>query len=101
MRSWLLAACLVLVACSESDSVDKRKCTALRDHMIDLRLAGGHNTPGVDLAQHRAAMKQALGDQFIAQCEKSMKIDQLNCAMKATDVSASRECSRVAHTSSH
>lgn len=87
---------LVCAACSSSeDAVDRRKCTQLRDHLIDLRLEGPP-VEGVDLAQHRAAMKQALGDDFISRCQQTMSIEQLRCAMK---LSGTTSCAAVASSS--
>lgn len=98
MRSWLLVGLLVGAACSSDDSVDRGKCTQLRDHLMDVRLQGPA-VEGVDLAQHRAAMKQALGEQFVSQCEQKMSIGELRCAMKATELSGTSECARVGSAS--
>ena len=93
MRRCLLAGWLVIAACSHDEVVDKAKCTQMRDHMIDLRLAGAAGSDEMDLAQHRTAMKQALGESFLADCQHNMTIEQLHCAMKATDLQASIACS--------
>jgi len=92
----LLVALLSCGACSSTDTVDRAKCERLRNHVIDLRLQETKVLTPAELAQHRAAMTQALGDSFISSCEKSMSLEQINCAMRASDLhAATNECSRV------
>ncbi|MBA3541421.1 MAG: hypothetical protein H0T79_17550 [Deltaproteobacteria bacterium] len=52
-----------LVGCVSDEAIDGRKrCVALRDHVVELRLQG---VPASDLAAHRDAMTRALGDAFV------------------------------------
>jgi hypothetical protein len=95
MRS-VLSAVLLLCACSSTDTVDRGKCESLRNHLIDLRLQGTNVVSPAELAQHRAAMRQALGESFLSSCEKDMSLEQINCAMRASDLhAATNDCSRV------
>lgn len=93
MRCVLLVGLAALFACSHGETVDRQKCLELRDHLIDVRLANAAGAEGVDLAQHRAAMKQALGEKFLSECEQHTTIAQLRCELKATDLDATRSCS--------
>ena len=93
MRCCLLVGWLLVAACSHDEVVDKKKCTQMRDHLIDLRLGSAAGSDDMDFAQHRIAMKQALGESFLADCQHNMTIEQLDCAMKATDLQASIACS--------
>jgi hypothetical protein len=99
MRCLVLVGLLTAAGCSHDDSVDERKCTQLRDHLIDVRLSGAELTEDADRAQHRAAMKQALGDTFIADCKRNMSNEQLNCALKATDLNGASDCSHRSFSS--
>ena len=100
--SVLLCCALGLgLGCASHDEVDRAKCERFRDHMIDLRLeqnSGAKDSLGqpIDLAPHRAALKQALGDGFLASCEKTLTPKQLECALAAKDSAAASSC-----TSSH
>jgi hypothetical protein len=81
--------------CTHDETVDRQSCEKLRDHLIDVRVAG----TDPDAAQHRAAMKTALGDDFVENCERTMSVDQLHCAMRATDLGATADCARPATAS--
>ena len=91
----------LVVGCTSHDEVERTKCERLRDHVVDLRLeqnAGAKDSLGqpIDLAPHRAALKQALGGEFVASCEKTLTPKQLECALAAKDSAAASAC-----TSSH
>jgi hypothetical protein len=56
--------------CANSGDDKARLCTEMRDHAVELRLVQARGTangsaPDIDLAPHRAAMKQALGSGYI------------------------------------
>lgn len=86
------------VGCSKTNKVDHQQCEALRDHLVEVRLASAGSADGIDLAQHRRAMKVALGESFITGCERTMSVDELHCAMRATHLSDTRACT---HASDH
>jgi hypothetical protein len=83
---------ITLAGCTHDETVDRRSCEKLRDHLIDVRVG---NTQDRDAAQHRAAMKAALGDEFVDNCLHTMTIDQLECAMRASDLGATHDCART------
>lgn len=83
---------VTLTACTHDETVDHRSCEKLRDHLIDVRVKSD-GAAGADAAQHRDAMKAALGDDFVDSCERSMSAEQLHCAMNARDLGATRDCS--------
>lgn len=90
---------MFIVGCSsgDDDGVDtRRRCEQLRDHMIDMRL-GGLETAApsqkIDVAAHRAAMMQALGESFLSSCQTDFKPKQLDCALAAPDLNAITDCS--------
>jgi hypothetical protein len=86
MRITLLCLAL-LVGCSRSSD----RCTDLRDHLIDTRLQG---ISGVDIAAHRAAMSQALGDDFVARCETTIAATERRCMLAADNSAAIDACRR-------
>lgn len=92
MRGVVVISLWLVAACSEQHSVDRDGCTRLRDHVVDLRLADSSNELGADAAQHRAAMKQALGDGFIDNCVQTMSYEQLDCSLKLTSLGDSARC---------
>jgi hypothetical protein len=67
-----------------------KRCLALRDHLIDLRLSGAEQS--VDVAAHREAMKQALGETFIETCQQQVSADEASCELSATDLEAASAC---------
>jgi hypothetical protein len=84
---WLFAA-----ACtSDSDVVDRRKCEALRDHLVELRLRAVA-TPKVNIEAHRAAMKRALDTRFLSRCERELTITQLRCQLSAKSMQTANAC---------
>jgi hypothetical protein len=40
-------------------------------------------------------MKAALGDGFVENCERTMTVEQLKCAMRASDLGATAGCART------
>lgn len=83
---------LVFVGCSSSDDfeVNRASCERYRDRLIELRLQD--TSPAVDVRPHREAMKQALGDQFIATCQQHLSSEQMKCAMHARDLPSATTC---------
>lgn len=74
---------------NEEDAARKR-CTRMRDHLVDLRLASAGDR--VDVRAHRAALTQALGDAFVAKC-KELPVATVKCLLGATDSVSANECS--------
>jgi hypothetical protein len=94
-RAVVLVIALVGVGCSSNDDeVDREKCTRLRDQMITLRLKGLEGSPDVNVAAHRAALEQSMGDDFIASCQRSLTATQIRRAMAVDDLANAQECSR-------
>jgi hypothetical protein len=115
-RLMSIGVLVVATSCKSSSSVDRTRCEQLRDHLVDLRLAGAHAaterqptlqgaagageapTPAqrpltrAELAAHRRVLAQALGDGLVASCEKTMSAQQLDCALAATDPAAAAAC---------
>ena len=88
---WLVSIAL-LAGCTERNTVDREGCARLRDHVVDLRVADAAGELGNDLAQHRRAMNQALGETFIDNCVRSMSYEQLECSLKLSDLADSGNC---------
>ena len=93
----MLVGLLTVSGCSHDDSVDRAKCVALRDHLIDLRVSSVATTgedaiSTTEIAAHRAAMKQALGDDFLARCEQRLDRHAIACNLAATDLDAASRC---------
>ncbi len=93
MRINLILILALAVACTSVDPGDARqRCADLRDHVVELRL-GDVGNPDVDLAAHRAAMQQALGEPFVERCVSELSEPQIHCAMSATESQAVAACS--------
>jgi thiamine pyrophosphokinase len=76
----------------EDDALARaQQCERLRDHLVDLRLSTATNL-GKELEQHRAALTQALGPQFIETCTKSTSEAQVACVLAAQDSQAATDC---------
>jgi hypothetical protein len=96
MREWTVAVLLSLAAAGCASAEDetqsaKRRCTALRDHLIDVQLESASGNR-VDLKQHREALQQALGDDFVEHCQ-DRPVAEVKCALAAKDSSSVAACS--------
>lgn len=110
VEKWLVVA-VVSFGCTSHKDITPDDCIELRDHIVDLRLStvatirttppvrtvGSDHLdapalPPIDVAPHRAALKQALGEQFESNCLKSVTVDQLKCALAAKSSGAVTEC---------
>lgn len=56
------------------------------------------SAPKIDLAAHRAAMKQAFGERFLSTCQQTMTSARLKCVLAATDNDKVTACSSSAPT---
>ncbi len=83
---------MVVAACGHDDDPDgdaTRRCAQVREHVIDLRLADASN---IDVAAHRVAMRNALGDGFVASCKATMTTAQASCVLSAVDAASANAC---------
>ena len=89
-----LPALILAVSCStppnESDVADAQLCTQLRDHLVELRAS---ETAGIDIAAHRRALAQAMGDAFVSACTTSLTVKQVKCALSCDSLATATECS--------
>ena len=86
-------AALLLACAGESppdDPPDDRRsrCVALRDHLANLRVPA----EATDAEAHRAAMRDALGEAFVAQCLDQYADDTVACALAAPDSESTALC---------
>lgn len=96
MRCFLIA--VMLFGCGADDAVEverQRPCDQLLEHMLDLSEGGAKNDPK-GLAAHRAAMRQAIGERFLATCEQDLTGKQIECATSASDLSSATACTTTA-----
>jgi hypothetical protein len=84
-----IIAALALSACSSDAPTVEQQCARVRDRLIDLRLS---DASGVDVKAHRAVMKRAMGENFIASCRTNMAPKQRDCVLGATDLVAATAC---------
>jgi len=90
---WLVGVCVAaLTACAGASDEPSRitQCERYRDHLVDLRFA---NAEHIDTSAQQAALKQALGDEFLAKCERSLSDSELACALRAIDSRGVLACS--------
>jgi hypothetical protein len=91
-----LTIVLVLIAtaisCSSEDPREAAAegCSALREHLLDLRLKGTH----VHREAHREALKGALGDTFVERCAADLTVEQVRCALSADESTSAIACTR-------
>ena len=86
----LLFVVALTASCASDEPTSEQRCAQVRDRLIDLRLA---NAKGVEVDGHRAAMKSALGDDFIQTCKTRLTVAQQQCVLRARDVAAATDCS--------
>jgi hypothetical protein len=95
--AFVLPLLVALAGCSKYDVWDEmsdvRQCERLRDHVIDVRL---ETASGVDHEAHRAAMKAALGKDFVADCQSRLTYSQRRCALDAEDADELHACAPTA-----
>ena len=84
---WLLG--LTSCADPEDTSPSRATCVQLREHVVELRLAG---LPASDAPLHRAALRDALGDRFVEQCQL-LSGAEATCGLAATDSTSLAACS--------
>lgn len=73
---------------SDSDSVSRRDCERLREHLIDLRMQSVTS----DHAQHRIAIASSLDESFLSSCVDGMTSSYVECAHAARDSDALAAC---------
>ena len=92
----VLFAMLFVVACDESedaaaigeDDVLQRRCSELREHVVDLRVASAT----VDREQHRNALRNALGDKYVNDCVHTYTVGAIECALATRDNDEIAQC---------
>lgn len=93
MRGAVVIALLVAACASDEEhAIDRKGCEQYRDHLVELRLHDASST--FDVQQHRAAMKQALGERFISSCEKQVSSSELRCALRASTSLEASACAK-------
>src|SRR5438094_10464150 len=94
-------ALVTAMGCSTSDPdgpPEPRRCEQLRDHVVDLKIGEAKGVSASDLAQHREAMRDALGSTFLSACTAKLTERQVACALGAMDDSGLSACtSSTAH----
>src|SRR5688572_17316637 len=68
MRGWFVAILFFACASETESEVTRERCEHYRDHVVELRLRDAN--PDIDVRAHRSAMKRALGDEFVASCQR-------------------------------
>ena len=82
----------VFLGCTQATTVEREDCEQLRDHVVDLRLSTISDLPTEDMAGHRSALRNALGEPFVSSCMKTFTPDQIQCAKSALDSDAASSC---------
>jgi hypothetical protein len=95
MKPFVVAVALFAgVACAsgEDDAHESatQRCSALRDHLIDLRLQSASGN--VNVANHREALRGALGADFVSRCS-DRPVEEVRCEIAAKDTSSVAMCS--------
>lgn len=57
-------------------------------------------TVPIDVAAHRAALTQAMGENFLATCQQKISSNRLRCMVDAPDSAALAECTAPTRTAS-
>jgi uncharacterized metal-binding protein YceD (DUF177 family) len=69
-----------------------RACEQLRDHLIDVRLAGASGLDATAMAAQRSALHASMGAEFTAACQRTMVRTTVQCALAASDGLGLAEC---------
>jgi hypothetical protein len=93
---WLLPILAVLGACSSERVVERRDCERLREHLIEIRLAG----ITTDAEAHRATLRASLRDDFVDRCLES-SIDDVECRLAAASWDELAACTANSSTGDH
>lgn len=86
MRVWLSLTALI-TACGDgasdkdAEAVRAEDCQRVRDHLVDLRLAGSEVLGKIEIEKHRAILVSALGTQFLDNCTKTLSDQQVACLL--------------------
>jgi hypothetical protein len=92
MRSiaWLVGV-IALGGCASSDKSERAtaaQCERVRDHLVNLRLAGTQ----ADAQAHAEAIREALGSRFTDQCIATIDRGQIDCSLAAKDATSALAC---------
>jgi hypothetical protein len=83
-----LAAAALASGCKNAPSKDQ--CKDLLDHLVDLEFkkagATANEAMKAELAKAKAAVSEAKGDEFIAQCTAKHSKARVECALAAQDL---------------
>ena len=92
-RTLMIVILALTTTCATRDAqLAEDSCVQLRDHLVELRL---ESVSGIDnIAEHREAMRGALGVSFIERC-RAMPNRELKCALAATDSESVAACSQL------
>lgn len=90
----MLTAVLISTGCRTGvePSAPSPTCLETRTHLVFLQLPPGE--PGRDM--HARTMERAMGEPFIAHCERAMTNAQRECILATTDITAALACSGTA-----
>lgn len=86
----IMCVALLCIGCATSSEPEKQgtaACQQLREHVIDLRVAEIHQ----DQEAHRTAIRQALGDNYLASCLDEPR-ERFDCERQAKDIDSLRNC---------
>jgi len=84
----LIMGCGTEDADESPDPIPATRCERLREHLVDLRLAG---VESIDKEAHRKIHRDAMGSDFLAACG-AMPEATLTCALEAPDSSRAVAC---------
>jgi hypothetical protein len=93
---------LLLASCLGSEGslmeVPRSDCEALRDHLIELRIAAGAGASepseriANELERHRQTLRTVYGDSFLTDCQLKTPPEAIACALEAPDRAALADC---------
>jgi hypothetical protein len=100
LGTWL--PLLFLTACLGSEGslmeVPRSDCEALRDHLIELRIAAGAGASepservAAELERHRQTLRTVYGDSYLTDCQLKTSPEVIACALEAPDRTALADC---------
>ena|SRR5690606_10295513 len=95
---WACLLALAVTGCTSDGDERKRKelrCTKMRDHVVELRLVrAGASLSSDELAQHRANLRAAAGDDYVERCLAERSEEYIDCALKARSTDELGRCGR-------
>ena len=97
IATWLCACALWSINCGGRDGSIAAQCERVRDQLVELELSLDDS----NREDHARVMRRAMGNEFLANCARSMTETQRDCILAAADSGAAFACIANANGRAH